>query len=98
MAEITPNEEAKLPDPGVGRIWVGKHQPTKSKTPLRLELRERINPDSPNPVVIGLTRVIAYADTIALPLAVRDTAFLILERASRVDEFVGVLDHEGSTK
>lgn len=80
----------KLPDPGRNRYWAAKHQPNKKSTPLRLELRERTNRNSDR-LVESMTRLISYDDTIASDDAVIETAEKILERASRVDQFVGVL-------
>lgn len=87
-------DPTKLPHPGEERAWFGEHQPTKQKTPLRLELRERATKGSTAPITRGRTRLIAYADTVATPEAMREAALTILDRAARVDEFVGLLPHE----
>lgn len=79
-----------MPDPGRNRYWQGKHQPHKRRTPLRLELRERTNRSSDR-IVPSLSRLIAYDDTTASIEAVVETAEKILDRATHVDEFVGVL-------
>ena len=78
-----------LPEVSPRRYWEVKHQPTKKTTPLRLELREHIRPDGTQHVP-SWTRLIGYEDTIALPSSIVEAAAKILERASRVDEFVGM--------
>lgn len=83
-------EGIDLPDPGPNRYWHGVHRPLSRKTPLRLELRERTNRNS-NRLVTSMSRLIGYEDTTAGIEALAEAAEKILERAARVDEFVGVL-------
>lgn len=85
------NPILNLPDPGPGRYWEGKHQPNKKATPLRLELRERTNKDRSERYIPSWTRLIAFEDTVADPTAINEAGAKILDRASRVDEFVGIL-------
>lgn len=80
----------KMPDPGRNRYWVGVHQPHKRRTPLRLELRERTNRNTTR-LVESMSRLIAFDDTTADEVDLLDTAERIIERAGRVDEFVGVI-------
>lgn len=80
-----------LPDPGEGRYWEGAHQPHKKNTPLRIELRERTNRHRSERYVKSWTKLIAYDDTIADVEAVRESANKILDRAAKVDQFVGIL-------
>jgi len=78
-----------LPDPGATRYWEIKHQPNKKTTPLRIELREHTKRDSQRHVQ-GWTRLLGFEETIALPDSIAEAATKVLERASRVDEFVGM--------
>lgn len=78
-----------LPDAGGRRYWEIKHQPNKKSTPLRLELRERTNQNSRR-VLNSFSRLIAFDDTVAAEAAVIETAERILERAGKVDEFIGI--------
>lgn len=84
-------DKLSLPDPGRGRYWEGKHQPNKKTTPLRLELRERTNKGRSSRFVESWTKLIAYDDTIADAAAVVESANKILDRAAKVDQFVGIL-------
>lgn len=79
-----------LPDPGPGRFWHGVHNARSAKTPLTLELRERTTLGD-KPVVLGFSRLIGQAPTIADQASVIETAKEILIRAGDVDKFVGVL-------
>lgn len=81
--------EIILPDPGEHRYWEIKHQPQKKTTPLRIELREHTKKDSVR-FIPSWTRLVGFEDTVALPSEVRAAADKVLERASRVDEFVGI--------
>jgi len=90
-------DDTTLPYPGEDRAWFGQHQPAKQKTPLRLELRERASKGSTAPITRSRTRLIAYMDTIATPAAVFEAALTIMDRASRVDEFVGLLPNRSES-
>lgn len=79
-----------MPPAGPRRYWTGKHQPQKKATPLRIELRERTNVNSQR-IVDSFSRLIGYEDVIATPTSIIEGAEKIIERASRVDEFVGLL-------
>lgn len=81
-----------MPDPGAGRFWHGVHQPKSLKTPLMLELRQKIAPNSAT-TVVSMSTLIARQGTVADEDAVEMTAKEILTRAARVDEFVGIIDH-----
>jgi hypothetical protein len=85
----------KVPDPGDGRYWEGKHQPNKKATPLRIELRERTNKTRSDRYVSSWTRLIAFEDTIADATAVLEAMSKILDRASAVDDYVGFLSNPG---
>lgn len=82
-------EALDLPNVGARRFWKIDHQPQKKNTPLRIELREHNKPDGEQ-YIASWTRLIGFEDTIALPSAIKEAASKILERASRVDEFVGL--------
>ena len=79
----------RLPDPGKGRFWYGVHQPNSTTKPLVLELREKLSKDGPT--AVSLSKLIAKEGTIADPDALHETAERILARASRVEEFTGIL-------
>lgn len=92
----TPDEFVRvdgMPPAGDRRYWVGKHQPNKKATPLRIELRERTNRNSQR-IVDAFSRLIGHEDVIAQPDAIIEGAEKIIERAGRVDEFVGLLTHK----
>lgn len=89
-------ETLTLPTIPVRRYWEIKHQPQKKSTPLRIELREHMKPDGTQHIE-SWTRLIGFEDTIALPSAIKEAASKILERASRVDEFVGMHNNTRST-
>ncbi len=76
--------------PGQHRLWNITHQPAKSKTPVRLELRERIVDKNNNHAPLSFTRVLGYTDTIADEDALEEAAKELLVRVGRVDQFVGV--------
>lgn len=78
------------PEAGEGRFWHITHQPTKKATPLRVELREALS-KAEKPVV-SLSRLIGFDDTIADEEQVKETMLKIRARASRVDEFVGIVN------
>jgi hypothetical protein len=82
------------PPAGERRYWIGRHQPQKKATPLRIELRERTNQNSQR-IVDSFSRLIAFEDVVAQPAAIIEGMEKIIERASRVDEFVGILAHDG---
>ncbi len=79
-----------MPPAGPRRYWRGLHQPNKKATPLRIELRERTNQNSQR-IVDSFSRLITYEDVVAQPAAIIEGAEKIIERAARVDEFVGLL-------
>ena len=79
-----------MPDAGTGRFWHAVHQPKNTKLPMLLELREKTT-DSPR-VLLSFSRLISQLGTIADPKSIIATATEILERAGRVDDFVGVLE------
>lgn len=79
-----------MPPAGPRRYWLGLHQPNKKATPLRIELRERTNHNSQR-IVAGFSRLIGQEDVIAQPGAIIEGAEKIIERAARVDDFVGLL-------
>jgi hypothetical protein len=81
-----------LPAVGERRYWEIKHQPNKKATPLRIELREHMKADGQQHVE-SWTRLIGFEDTIALPGDIEAAARKVLERAARVDEFVGMHDN-----
>lgn len=85
-----------LPKIPARRYWEIKHQPQKKATPLRIELREHMKPDGTQHIP-SWTRLIGFEDTIALPSSIEEAAAKILERASRVDEFVGMHNNVRST-
>lgn len=82
-------EELGLPDPGEDRYWNITHQPLKKTAPLRLELREHTKKGGTRHIQ-SWTRLLGYEDTVALAGEIRAAADKVLERASRVDEFVGM--------
>lgn len=82
-----------MPPAGEGRYWQSKHQPHKKATPLRIELRERTNRNSQR-IVDSFSRLITFEDVIAQPDSIIAGAEKIIERAQRVDEFVGLLAGE----
>jgi hypothetical protein len=86
-----------LPKVGARRYWEIKHQAQKKATPLRIELREHKQPDGTQHIE-SWTRLIGYEDTIALPLDIQEAAAKIVERAARVDEFVGFHNNERTVK
>ncbi len=77
-------------NPGKGRLWNITHQPAKSKTPVRLELRERTAAKNEKHAVLSFTKLIGYVDTIADEEALEEAAKELLVRVGRVDQFVGV--------
>ena len=85
-----------LPNPGPMRFWVGVHNPKNAKSPLDLELRERVNESGK--AKVSFSKLIAHQPTIADPKAVRDAAEEILIRAARVDEFVGIISEGEEVK
>lgn len=89
-------EALTLPPIPARRYWEIKHQPQKKATPLRIELREHMKADGAQHIP-SWTRLIGFEDTIALPSSIQDAAAKILERASRVDEFVGMHNNARST-
>lgn len=84
-----------MPPAGPKRYWVGHHQPNKKATPLRVELRERTNQNSQR-IVAGFSRLITFEDVIAQPDAIIAAAERMIERAGKVDEFVGLLNGEAA--
>lgn len=86
-----------LPPVSDRRYWEIKHQPQKKATPLRIELREHLKADGKQHIP-SWTRLIGFEDTIALPSSILESAQKILERASRVDEFVGMHNNVRSTE
>lgn len=78
-----------LPDAGPRRYWEVKHQPHKKNAPVRIELRERTNRNSKR-VVDSFSKLISYEDTTASAEALNEAAEKVLERAARVDDFVGI--------
>lgn len=89
----SPATGLELPDPGPTRYWEIKHQPTKKNTPLRIELREHTKKDGSHHVG-SWTRMLGFEDTIALPDSIIEAASKVLDRASRVDEFVGMHNNQ----
>jgi hypothetical protein len=81
--------DLKLPDAGPLRFWEIKHQPTKKTTPVRIELRQRTNTSSKR-IINSWTRLLGYEDTTADESALILAAETVLERVSRVDDFVGI--------
>lgn len=79
-----------MPDPGYGRFWHGVHQPNNTKSPLTLELRQKIAPGN-KAIVVTMSTLVAKQGTIADEEAVIRTANEILVRASRVEAFTGIL-------
>ena len=78
-----------LPDPGQDRFWLGQHQPHSTKTPLMLELREKVIAGAP--AREKFSRLISKQGTIADPASIIATAEEILVRAGKVDKFTGIL-------
>lgn len=83
---------AGMPDPGPERFWVGHHQPTNTKLPLLLELREKTI--SSAKINVSFSRLITKQGTVADEKAIIATAEEMLARASRVDEFTGVYEKD----
>lgn len=84
----TPNTD--LPDAGPGRFWHGVHNPSNVKNPMILELRQSTL-SGDRPPKVGFSRLIAKQPVIADAAAIAEAAADILIRASKVDEFVGIL-------
>lgn len=82
-----------MPNPGPERFWHAIHQPTNTKLPLLLELREKMT-NNPK-ILVKFSRLITKQGTIADEKAIIATADEMLERAARVDEFVGVIQAKG---
>jgi len=85
--------EYALPDPGPKRFWHGIHNPKNATKPLILELREQMTESGIH--LPKFSRLIGQMPTFADPAAVKDAAQELMVRASRVDEFVGILPHAG---
>lgn len=79
-----------MPDAGPERFWVGHHQPSNTKLPLLLELREKTI--SSAKINVSFSRLITKQGTIADEKAIIATAEEMLARASRVDEFTGIYE------
>lgn len=79
----------KLPSPGKGRFWHGVHNPKNAKFPMVLELREKTTENGAH--LPKFSRLIAQQPVIADIKALREAAEEILVRASKVDEYTGLL-------
>lgn len=94
MPKSTPATLPDMPNPGANRFWWGIHNPSSVKTPMILELREStLSPD--REIKHGFSRLIAKQPVIADAAAIAEAADQILTRASRVDEFVGIIGEKG---
>ena len=83
---------AALPKAGPGRFWKIDHNPKNISKPLHVELREYHSGNITQNA--KFSRLIGQGNTTANEVAVRECADGILNRASRVDEFVGTYTEE----